>query len=222
MHDGGHLVVERRQDVRCALHQRGEQPTFVEVFGHFNADVPAPDHHRPPGLGGRQVAHDAVQVRDVAQRKHPGRVNARQLGVHRFAAGRQQQLVVAFVGFLAGLQVAQAHGFGPAVDGHGLGQVAHVHVVAGLEQRFGRDQQVVPLGNHAADVVRQAAVGKADVGPAFNQHNLRRLVVAPQTGRCRGTARHAANDENFHVFYPRGLWLPMGGFCGRTAALARV
>ena len=136
VHDGGHFVVKRGQDVRRTFHQRGEQPALVKVFGHFNADVAATNHHRPPGLGAGQVAHDAVQIGDVAQRKHARRIDARQLGVYRFTSGRQQQLVVAFVDFFTGLQVAQAHSFGPAGNGDGLGEVAHVHPVACLEQRF--------------------------------------------------------------------------------------
>jgi hypothetical protein len=51
-------------------------------------------------------------------------------------------------------------------------------------------------------VIRQPAIGEADIGAALDEDDLGRLVVAADTRRRGGAARHAADDDDLHSFTP--------------------
>jgi hypothetical protein len=59
-------------------------------------------------------------------------------------------------------------------------------------------QQLLALGDRAGDVIRQAAVGKADIGTALDEDNLRSFAIATQTRGSSRAAGYAADDDGFH------------------------
>ena len=67
MHDGGHFGIERGKDLVCAFDQRHEQPSFMQVFSHLDADEAATDNYGTARLCFVHVAHDVIQIGNVAQ-----------------------------------------------------------------------------------------------------------------------------------------------------------
>jgi hypothetical protein len=72
----------------------------------------------------------------------------------------------------------------------------HADIEALAEHLWRRDQQVSLVSDDVADVVRQSTVGEGYVGPAIEDHDLHRLVEAPEPRRTRCAAGHAADDQD--------------------------
>ena len=89
-----------------------------------------------------------------------------------FAPGGQEQAVVSLLPLLAGREIAQEDGLARAVDRDRLGAASHVDGVTRLEQGLGGDEETLPVGNGAGDVVGQAAVGEADERPALHTNTI--------------------------------------------------
>ena len=84
------------------------------------------------------------------------------------------------------------------VDGLHFVAYAHVHVEACAEAFGGLQGEGALVGDGAADVVGQAAVGVRDVAGTLEYDDLGRLIEAPKPGRRRGAAGHASYDNDFH------------------------
>ena len=117
-------------------------------------------------------------------------------------AGGEDQLVVGLCKDLARSQVFHVHRLGVRVDGRHLVADPHVHPEAPPEALRRLERQLRPVGDDAADVVGQAAVGIGYIPGPLKHHDLRRLVQPPEPGRRRGPAGHAAHDHNFHLIVP--------------------
>ena len=98
--------------------------------------------------------------------------------------------------------VLHRHGLFGAVHRKHLALHPHIHVETGVESLGGLQLQRLPLGDGAADVVGQAAVGKRDVLALFKQDDLGVFVVAAQPGSGAGAAGHTAHNQNFHGTFP--------------------
>ena len=111
-----------------------------------------------------------------------------------------------------------------AVDGNGLASRADINAKSALEGLGGLDNKGRALGNFAADVIRQTAIGEADIFAAFEENDFG--FFAEPSGACgAGSASgdSADNDEGlFHGFAsgdrrpPGWLWaaLRRGGEYG--------
>ncbi len=117
---------------------------------------------------------------------------------HDLGAGREQQPIVGLVRLGPGFEIAQAHGLGGAVDRQRLGAGAHVDVIARLEQRFLGDEKLLAFGDGAGNVIGQSAIGEADVGPAFDEHDFSGFADPAQARRRGGAAGDASDDDNLH------------------------
>ena len=201
MHVRGHVNVQRGDHLIEHLHHRHLQPGCVQVFGHFHADIPAADHHRGFGVLSVDEILDFIGVGDVAQRKHPVVPDAFDGRHHGLRAHGEDQLIVAFGISFARVLFEHGHGFPRAVDCNDLALHAYVHVEPGVKA-FGRLQgEIVLIGNLAADVVRQPAVGKGDVITPLKHNDLGMLVEPAQPGRSGRAARNPAHDEYFLAFH---------------------
>src|SRR5262249_45537016 len=141
---------------------------------------------------------DAVHVLEVAQGEDAGRVDARQRWAQRRCAGGEDELVVDSLVLPPRGQVTDPDLLRRPVDGLDRRAGAHVEVEPGPQALGGHDQQFVPLGDLAADVVRQAAVGERHFRPPLKEDDVGVLGQAAGAGRCGGTTGHAADDEQFH------------------------
>jgi len=172
----------------------------MQVFRHLDTDKAAADDHGAARLRLVQVAHDAIKIGNVAQTEDTLRIDSREARTYGLSARREQHTVVAFVVFLSGIEVAQAHCLIGAVNRHGFGTHAHVYAIALMKRFSASYKQLIAFADSARDVVRQTAVGKADEGATFDEHDLSGFAVSAQTGGCGGATSHATNNDCFHRY----------------------
>ena len=72
----------------------------------------------------------------------------------------------------------------------------HLDIEPLAEHLGRRDQQRALVSNDVADVVRQSAVREGHVGPAIEDHDLHRLVKAPESRGTRRASGHAADNQD--------------------------
>ena len=82
--------------------------------------------------------------------------------------------------------------------------VVHPHIDAeAFVKALGRLQgQLVLIGDDAADVIGQAAVGVGDKSRPLKNDDLRLLIPPADAGRGGRAAGNAADNDYFHVFTP--------------------
>ncbi len=103
----------------------------------------------------------------------------------------------------ARLGVAHFDGLLRAVDGRDLGIHPHPDVEVPLEEFRGLHEELVPLGDASAYVIRETAVGVGDVGSPLEHDDFRLFVVPSQSGGGRGPARDSTDDYYLHGFLRR-------------------
>lgn len=185
---GRHVGIENRQDVVAALHHGHLEPALAEVLGHLEADEARAHHGDAPRPLALDEVGDAVGVLDGAQREQALAVLAGQPRHDRARAGGEDELVVALDVLAAIIEPANGDGAGLGVDGDGLLAHAHVDVEARTEALGRLQRELGAVGDGAADVVRQAAVGVAHVAGALDHDDLGVLVQAAQAGGGGGPA----------------------------------
>ena len=169
---GRHVGIENRQDVVAALHHGHLEPALAEVLGHLEADEARAHHGDAPRPLALDEVGDAVGVLDGAQREQALAVLAGQPRHDRARAGGEDELVVALDVLAAIIEPANGDGAGLGVDGDGLLAHAHVDVEARTEALGRLQRELGAVGDGAADVVRQAAVGVAHVAGALDHDDL--------------------------------------------------
>ena len=193
---GGHLGVEHRgEDVRGLLHEGRPQAAPRQVLGRLHADGAAADDERGlrPPRGGDETVHVRERIeREDALIGKPGDGDA-----DGARAGGEEQAVVGQC-LRRPIGVAHGNGLGCAVDGRGLAVGAHLHVEALAEALGGHHQQVVPLRDDPAEVIRQAAIRIGDGRALLHHHNLGELVQPPQPRRRARPRGHPADDDDPH------------------------
>ena len=170
------------------------------------------------------IRADAQRVLDRAQGEHLSQPHARQARLGGFGARGEQQLVVGLLKHRAGLEVLHRNRLAVRVDGRHLVPHAHIHPEAGVKALGRLQRQLRRVLDHAADVIRQAAVGIGNIVRPLEHHDLRHLIQSADAGRRRGPAGYAAYDNNFHAYCSTFLLhdrfsIPSGH---RKAALSRV
>ena len=160
--DPGHLRVQPRHQPPGPLDDGRGQPAVPERLGELQPDVAAADDDRTGGTL-VQLGDDPVHVGDVAQHVHPRVFGARDRWPDRLGPWAQHQLVVGLPVCPLAREVAHLHFLGAAVDTDHVLPGPHVQR-QGLGEALGRlQQQAVPVRDHPADVVGQAAIGERDV-----------------------------------------------------------
>jgi hypothetical protein len=115
-----------------------------------------------------------------------------------------------------------AHATGKALDSHGAGgKVMHLDRliltidvanfvpradfdVEEIAESLGRGHQQVPsIGDRAADIVGQAAVGERDVAASLEDKDLRPFIHAAEPRRARRPTGHPADDQYTFVRHDR-------------------
>ena len=176
-------------------------PLVHELLDHLQPDRVGPHHHRP-GAPGRR-GDDPVHVLDVPQGINPPRPHPRDRGHQGRGAGWEDQLVVALLVDLTGLQIPHAHRLGGTVDGNHL--MAHPRLDAEsvvVELGIGH-QELLPVGDLAADVIGQAAVGECDLGVPLEDEEPRLLVDPAVPCRRRGASGDTTDHEDGGKGCPR-------------------
>ena len=165
--ESSHIRIDRGHDLVGEFNQRNIDIAFHQVFGHFNTDESAADDDGPLRLLRIDKLADLERIRHGAQGVDARQVNAFHRRAFRLGTGGQDQLVIGFGVFFAGLVVLDRDCLGCAIDARDLGKNAHLHIEA-LAHGFRRlDQQFVLGLDHITDIIRQATVGIGDVFAFF-------------------------------------------------------
>ena len=136
--------------------------------------------------------------RRFRKREDAGQIGAGNRQARRLGAGGQDQLVVGLAIDPARGQIAGDDALRGAVDRLDLGLRPHVQLEPLAEPLGGDDQQLAALGDLAAKVVGQAAIGERDVRPALEENDFGVFRQASRAGGSRRAARHASDDKQFH------------------------
>ena len=182
-----HLGVDRRHDLAGHFQQRDGDAAAAEVLGHLQADVAAADHHRPARLAAMaDPGVDLVHVVEVAQGEDAGQVDARQRRPHRRGPGAPAPARRRARG-----RRRRSEGSGPRWSGSARSMRRTSCQRADLDaeevaEPLGRgDQQLPAVGDHAADVIRQAAVGERNVAAPLEDEDFGAFIHAAEPGRAR-------------------------------------
>ena len=140
---------------------------------------PRSDHERRQRPGAVHDREDAVHVLHVAQGEDARVVHAGDGRADGLGAGAQDQGVVGVSVLATARPVVNHDLLRVAVDPQHLGVHAHVQVEPGPEALRRLDQQPIPIGDDARDVVRQAAVREGHVGAPLEDRDLGGLGEPP-------------------------------------------
>ena len=203
-HRRGHFRIQRRQDLFVQLDQRDGDAAADEAFGHFQADETGADDDRPPPAA-VQRRLDAVRVMEISQGEDAGQIGAGDRQARRGGAGGQNQLVVGLAIDPAGGQIADNDALARPVDRLDLALRPHVQFEP-LAEPLGRDdQQLAAIGDLAAEVVGQAAIGKRDVRSSLEEDDFGVFRKASRPGGSRRAARHASDNKQLHDWHGSGV-----------------
>ena len=207
-----HLLVERRQHLVAQLDNRDVETARPQVLGGLEADETGPHHDGPPRPGA-DPRHDRVHVRNRPEPQHARVVGAGQGQRDGRRARREHEPVVRLAVRRAILPPYRHRPF-LAVDGDGLALRADIDAEPGPELFRGHDHQRPTFGNDPADMVREPAIRVGNMGATLQQHDLRRLVQAPQARRRARAGGHAADNDCLHPcsILSRYRRPPMGAF----------
>ena len=195
--DGGRqLGIERREHLAGQLDEGDVEPALTQILRGLHADEPAPDHDRA-ARPRSELTGDQVGVRDIPQGAGP--LDARQLGHEGAGAGAEHDPVVRLLVLPRALDLAHPHGPCGPVDGHHPVPYPHINTEAGVQRRGGLQEQGIALADGAAEVVRQSAVGIADMSAALEHDDLRLLVEPAQPGGGGHAAGRASDHDDLHV-----------------------
>ena len=197
--EGGHVRVQRVQQLFGPLDQRHLQPQVPQVLRQLDGDEAAAGQHGGLGMVLLDKLPDLQGVLHGAEGEEPVQPRAGQGRLGGTGAGGEEQLVVGLVKDRAGGQVFHGHGLFRRMDGRHLMADPHVHPEPLPEALRRLEGQLLPVGDGPADVVGQAAVGVGHIARPLEHHDLRRLVQPAEPGRGGGASGHAAHDDNLHI-----------------------
>lgn len=193
-----HREVERGHHLVGHLHHIDMQPEAVQVFGHLQTDESAAHDHGMLRSLRIDILFDGIRVGDAAQREDFRALDALDLRAQGLGSGRKHQPVVRLRVGLAGGEVVHRNLLARAVDRGDLLLGADVDAEAVGEAFRRLHEELRAVGDRAADVVGQAAVGIRHVFTPFEENHFGLLVQAAQAGRYGGPSGHASDNKNFH------------------------
>lgn len=197
----GHFGIEWSQQLRIAVDQRDRESAVDEVFSEFETDKAAAHDDGPPGPtidGG----FDAVGIAERAEGEDIWPIDPRNRWPNRSRSGSENYAVIRDVGRDSRGEILEPDCFRVAVDRHRFRSGSDLEAEAFAEPVGRADEQRIAFWNDAADVVRQAAIGKGDVGPALDHEDVGRFVDPSRAGGGRSTSGHTADDDEFHAETP--------------------
>ena len=197
-----HIRVEGVHQLFGPLDDGDFHPQLPQVLRKLQTDEAAARQHSGLGMVFADVRLDAERVLHGAQGKQLVEAHTGEPGLGGLGAGREDQLVVAFLKYLPGFQIG--HGDRLLVGMNGSDLVAHTHgdPKAGEEALRRLEGQLLGILNDPTNVIGQTAVGVGDEPGPLKHHDLRLLVQSANAGRSSSAACHAAHDDNLHINAP--------------------
>ena len=168
-----HFRVGGDEDLFLEFDERDPQVPASKRLGHFQPDVAAADHH---GMAGRMLVDGGdygVHVLEVSKGQNTRAIGARYGRAHGRRSRAEDQYVVRLGVVFVRLEIAHGHLARLPVDAQDFRIRPYVDAVT-LPHALGCFyEQAFSLLDGAADVVGEAAIGKGDVGTAFEHHDFR-------------------------------------------------
>ncbi len=212
---GRHIWVKGVHQLLGPLHDGHIHAQLPQVFRQLQTDEPAPRQHGGPGPVLPDKFLHAEGVLHRPQGEQLLQPDAGQSWLRGLRPGGENQLVIAFLEFLAGLQILDGDSFALRVESRDLVADPHLHPEAGEEALRRLKGQGLRVGDRTANVIGQAAVGIGNVPGPLKHDDLRLFVQTAEPGRRRGASRHTAYNDNLHVRSSFTAWREFGPWAGR-------
>ena len=198
MEEGGHVRVQGIQQLLRPLDHRHVQSQLPQVLHQLDADEAAAGQYRRLRVVLLDKFPDHQGVLHSAEGEQPVDPHAGQRRLGGLGAGGQDQLVVVLRKGFTRSQVFHVHRLFRRMDGRHLVADPHLHPEAPPEALRRLEGQLRPVGDDAADVIGQAAVGVGHIAGPLEHHDLRGLIQPAEPGRGSGASGHAAHDHDLH------------------------
>ena len=198
---GGHVGVEGVHQLFGPLDNGNIQAQLPQVLRQLQAYEAAPRQHGGFGLLLHHVIPYLKAILHGAQGEELVYPRSGELWLGGLCSGGEDELVVVLLKLLPCLQVPHGDGLFLRVDGSYLVVHPHVNSEPGIKALWSLEGQVLRVLYSASDVVGQAAVCIGDIARTLKDHYLRLLVQTAKPGRRRGSPRHAAHNDNFHLVF---------------------
>ena len=197
-----HLPIERRHDLVEQLDEMHLKIAVAQILDQFEADE-AGTHDTGTLRVGHGCANE-VHVGQIVQYEHVGRVGTGNRRTERRGARGEHEYVVGFAYDLAGGEVLHFQDVVVAVNSDRFVADADIEVVAAVECLGSLDEEVLPIGDDAAEEIRHAAVRKGNVGALLEHDHFGRIVKPFQTCGATHSARYSTYDQDTlsHSNYP--------------------
>ena len=192
----GHLTIQQRQHLRLQFDQRHCQTAPRQLLHHLQPDEAGANHHRllrPAALIAASMRSMSCRLRSVNTFGASTPLIGGTIGLR---SGRQNQLAVPLLVGRAVRMVLHGDRAVRTINAHDLLPRAHVQAEPATQEIRRRHQQLVAVGDLAAQIVRQSAIGERDVFVLLKQDDLRLFVQPPSARRRRSTSGHAPHNHD--------------------------
>ena len=188
---GNHICVEDRKDMRHRLDQSNRQLSLTQIFRKLHADEAAADHNNAAARTDKGT--NAIRILHTAQRRDTRMIDAGDRRTQRLCPRREQQRIITFRVYA----VRRAHLYGTIFRIHTCDLTAHTHVdvIHPTELLRSLEEQVPPLSDDIADIVRQPTVCKGYILPTLKENDLRMLIQSAQTCRSRRPTCYSTDNN---------------------------
>ena len=186
-----HICVKDRKDMRHRLDQSNRQPSLTQIFRKLHADESAADHNNAAARTDKGT--NAIRILHTAQRRNTRMIDAGDLRTQRLCSRREQKRIITFRIYA----VRRAHLYGTIFRIHTRDFTAYTHidVIHPTELLRSLEEQVPPLSDDIAHIVRQPTVCKGYILPTLKENDLRMLIQSAQTCRSRRSACHSTDNN---------------------------
>ena len=110
LHIGGHVLIQRGQNMTAALHDADLYPGKLQIFRYLQPNKPGTYHQGAAHPVFCNVAANSIGIGHGAQRHHPGQIYARHGRAQRCRTGREYQFIVRHLHFLPRYQIGYSYG----------------------------------------------------------------------------------------------------------------
>ena len=199
---GSHIGVKGIHQLLGTLDNGHIHAQFPQIFCQFQSNETAACQHSRFWMVLIDIFLDPEGILYRTQGKQLIDTNTGKSGLGRLCAGREDQLIIAFLEHLIGFQILHGNGLALRVDGGDLMAHLHVHAETGEEALRCLECQFFRVSDDIADIVRQSAVGVGNISRTLKHNDLCLFIQSADSCCSCGTASHASYDHNFHVTVP--------------------
>ncbi len=199
---GSHIRIKGIHQLLWPLYNGHIHTQFPQVFCQFQSDKSTAGQHGRQGMVLADIFFHAEGVFHGTQGENFVDAHTGKSGPGGRGAGRENQLVIAFLKHGPVFQICDGNGFSVRMNGCDL--VAHLHAYseACLEALRSLECQLFRVGDHIPDIIGQAAVGIGYIAGTLKYHDPGLLIQSSDAGCGCCAACHTAYNHYFHITFP--------------------